>query len=102
MGGPPNIYIDKLFPCLIEWQEYLNSKRKCVKSSVSLTYAYENAKIYIFWNAKKKNTRPDNKFLLQTVGAIGKLRRSKKKLSWKNVQVKLMSFYFINFETIGK
>ena len=37
---------------------------------------------------------PDNKFLLYIVGTMGNFK--------KNVQAQLMSFYFINVETIGK
>ena len=44
------------------------------------------------------------KFPLHAVEAIGKLKNKvKNKIKFeKNVQVQLMSFYYINVETIGK
>ena len=52
----------------------------------------------------QKNSRSQaNEFLLDNVGAIEICwKNNKKKSFWKNIQVQLMNFYYINVEAIGK
>ena len=73
-----------------------------------MSFYHTNVEIIrIFRNVKKINlekiyTNPADRFFLHTVEAIGKCKKSVKKMNTKNVQVQLISFYYMNAETIGK
>ena len=60
-----------------------------------------NCENIYFFRLQQNLSSPDNKFLLHTVEAIGKIKYVKK-LFRKNVQVQLLNFNFISIKTIGK
>ena len=70
----------------------------CLKVQVmSFSHICLGKCVNIFFWIAKNILSPDNKFFLHTVWAIGKLKKN----SWKNVQVQLISFIFVNVEIIG-
>ena len=54
-----------------------------------------------FFRLQQNLSSPDNKFLLHTVEAIGKLKQVKK-LFREYVHVQLMRYYYMNVEIIRK
>ena len=53
--------------------------------SLSHSYIHKEMRKYIFFNCKKNVPSSDNKFLLHTVGAMGKLNKKIRKNYFKKM-----------------